>query len=182
MKGAEGTPARRMAFGTRFGRMAIFWSSPEGRPGILRMTLPGRVEPAGSFPGGSSREIDEVAGAVAAFLEGVPVSFDTGIIRLDLCTDFQRGVLLAEHAVPRGSVTTYSGLARRVGCPRGARAAGSALAGNPFPIVIPCHRAVRSDGSPGGYQGGVGMKRALLEMEGVRFDPSGRVVQASHYR
>lgn len=182
LAGAAGMNVSRMEFGTRFGRMAIFWSFREGGARILRITLPGRAEPAGDFPGGSAREIDEVAAAVAAFLEGVPVSFDTGVIRLDLCPAFQRSVLLAEHAVPRGSVTTYSGLAARVGCPRGARAAGSALAGNPFPVVIPCHRAVRSDGSPGGYQGGGAMKRELLEMEGVRFDPSGRVVGTSHYR
>jgi alkylated DNA nucleotide flippase Atl1 len=49
-------------------------------------------------------------------------------------------------------------------------AVGHALAANPFPIIIPCHRAIRSDGSLGGYQGGLAMKRSLLEREGIRFD------------
>jgi methylated-DNA-[protein]-cysteine S-methyltransferase len=50
------------------------------------------------------------------------------------------------------------------------------LAKNPFPIIIPCHRVIRTDGSIGGYQGGVEMKRALLEMEGIAFDAKGRAV------
>jgi len=58
---------------------------------------------------------------------------------------------------------------------------GRALATNPFPLVIPCHRAVRSDGSLGGYQGGIGMKRKLLEMEGVQFKPSGKVAMDRLY-
>jgi methylated-DNA-[protein]-cysteine S-methyltransferase len=72
-------------------------------------------------------------------------------------------------------VTTYGRLARHLGAPRASRAAGRALATNPFPIVIPCHRAVRSDGSLGGYQGGVEMKARLLEMEGVQVE-RGRVL------
>jgi methylated-DNA-[protein]-cysteine S-methyltransferase len=73
-------------------------------------------------------------------------------------------------------VSTYGRLARQAGAEGGARAAGRALAENPFPIVVPCHRTVRSNGDLGGYQGGVQMKRALLEMEGVAFDERGRVV------
>jgi methylated-DNA-[protein]-cysteine S-methyltransferase len=63
-----------------------------------------------------------------------------------------------------------------LGCPRAARAVGTALANNPFPIIIPCHRTIRADGTPGGFGGGIMMKRNLLEMEGVRFDPRGRVI------
>jgi len=56
-----------------------------------------------------------------------------------------------------------------LGTPGAGRAVGNALARNPFPLVIPCHRAVRSDGALGGYQGGVQMKRKLLALEGVAF-------------
>ncbi|HQO79253.1 MAG TPA: MGMT family protein, partial [Thermodesulfobacteriota bacterium] len=56
-----------------------------------------------------------------------------------------------------------------IGIAGSSRAVGTALAKNPFPIIIPCHRAVRANGALGGYQGGIGMKRALLEMEGVEF-------------
>ena len=98
------------------------------------------------------------------------------------CPPFQQAVLRAEHAIPRGKVSAYGLLAARLGRPGAARAVGNALATNPFPIVVPCHRALRGDGSIGGYQGGPAMKRALLAMEGVRFDAAGRVVcKRFHY-
>jgi len=56
-----------------------------------------------------------------------------------------------------------------------------ALARNPFPIIIPCHRAIRADGKLGGYQGGVAMKRKLLEMEGITFDDSGYVTARRYF-
>ncbi len=59
---------------------------------------------------------------------------------------------------------------------------GNALATNPFPIIVPCHRAIRTGGELGGYQGGPRMKRVLLEREGIVFDPAGRaVIRRFHY-
>jgi methylated-DNA-[protein]-cysteine S-methyltransferase len=109
------------------------------------------------------------------FLRGAAVSFDLDRVALETCGDFQRRVLLAEHRIPRGRVSTYGRIALRLGVPGAARAVGRALARNPFPIIIPCHRAVRADGTLGGYQGGRAMKRALLELEGVAFGETGRV-------
>jgi methylated-DNA-[protein]-cysteine S-methyltransferase len=102
-------------------------------------------------------------------LEGEIVAFDLDMepIALETCSEFQQSVLRAEHAIPRGWVSTYGKIAAHLGLSRGARAVGGALAHNPFPLVVPCHRAVRADGTLGGYQGGSAMKRALLEMEGV---------------
>jgi methylated-DNA-[protein]-cysteine S-methyltransferase len=127
------------------------------------------------IPRTSCSEIDGVADQVLAFLEGEAVAFALESVRLDLCTTFQQKVLRAEHAIPRGCVSTYGRIAAHLGNPRGARAVGTALATNPFPIIIPCHRAIRTDRTLGGYQGGQGMKRALLEMEGIEFDDAGRV-------
>ncbi len=124
------------------------------------------------FPGipeGSCREIDALTGRIEAFLNGENVRFTLDTVRLDLCRPFQRKVLLAEYAIPRGRVSTYGLIAGHLGNPHGARAVGAALASNPFPLIIPCHRAIRSDGGLGGYQGGWKMKRALLEMEDVPF-------------
>ncbi|MDD1689676.1 MAG: MGMT family protein [Methanoregula sp.] len=98
------------------------------------------------------------------------------MLDLDRCPPFQRRVLLAEHAIPRGYVSTYGRIARHLGIPGGARAVGNALSKNPFPLVIPCHRALRSDGSTGGFQGGAAMKVRLLEMEGASFLPDGKVL------
>jgi len=102
-------------------------------------------------------------------------------VALERCTDFQRRVILTEYSIPRGRVSTYGRIARALGVMGGARAVGSALARNPFPLVIPCHRAVRSDGAMSGYQGGAPMKRALLEMEGVEVSPAGRVLVDHFY-
>jgi methylated-DNA-[protein]-cysteine S-methyltransferase len=88
---------------------------------------------------------------------------------------YYRKLLHALAEIPRGKVRTYGEVASRTGAPGGARAAGQGCAKNPFPLVFPCHRVIRSDGSLGGFGGGLELKRALLEMEGVRFDRSGRV-------
>lgn len=85
---------------------------------------------------------------------------------------FRGEALRACHGIPRGEVVTYAGLAARAGRPRAARAAGSAMALNPLPPVIPCHRVVRSDGGLGAYSaGGPAVKRRMLTAEGA--PPSG---------
>lgn len=81
-----------------------------------------------------------------------------------------------ESKIPSGKVSTYSRIASKLGNSSAARAVGNALARNPFPLVIPCHRAIRSDGSLGGYAGGIDMKKKLLELEGIEFDYRGRVI------
>src|SRR3990172_5624048 len=84
-------------------------------------------------------------------------------------TPFQRSVLQAASAVPRGQVVTYGQIGQRIGKPRAARAIGQALGSNPIPIVVPCHRVLASDGSLGGYsgRGGIRTKRRLLLLEGA---------------
>jgi methylated-DNA-[protein]-cysteine S-methyltransferase len=79
---------------------------------------------------------------------------------------FGRRVLQATARVPYGSVSTYKQVAAAAGSPRGSRAAGNALGSNPLPIVVPCHRILRSGGALGGYTGGLERKRWLLEVEG----------------
>ncbi len=68
-------------------------------------------------------------------------------------------------AIPYGETRTYTDLARDAGNERAVRAAGSACSRNPIPLVVPCHRVLRSDGSLGGYAGGLAMKERLLELE-----------------
>lgn len=126
-----------------------------------------------AVPGKAGR--DGICAQLMAFLRGEAVDFSIGELELEGVDGFTRRVLLADHAIPRGRVMTYGGLAVRMGVPGGARAVGNVMAGNPFPLVIPCHRVVRSDGSLGGFGGGLPMKRALLAMEGVCFDDKGRV-------
>jgi methylated-DNA-[protein]-cysteine S-methyltransferase len=78
--------------------------------------------------------------------------------KLDALTHFERKVLLACAKIPKGKTRTYSEIARIVGKPGAARAVGNALAKNPLAPLIPCHRVVRKNGSPGGYSGKGGAK------------------------
>jgi methylated-DNA-[protein]-cysteine S-methyltransferase len=99
--------------------------------------------------------------------------------RFELSTDrtlirgFARAVLSQTAQIPYGSYLTYGEVAAEAGNPRAQRAAGSALARNPIPIVIPCHRVLRSGGVIGNYGGGPEMKERLLHLEGANVRPLG---------
>ena len=80
-------------------------------------------------------------------------------------TPFARQVLDAVHRIPYGETASYHAIAERIGRPRSSRAVGRAVAANPLPLAIPCHRVVGSDGSLTGYGGGLPLKPRLLEME-----------------
>jgi len=101
------------------------------------------------------------------YLQGRKVSFPEA---LDLrgTTPFQQAVWKQTAAIPYGEVRSYGWLAEKIGEPRAARAVGRALALNPLPILIPCHRVVRKNGGLGGFSAGLGWKRRLLELEGVQ--------------
>jgi O-6-methylguanine DNA methyltransferase len=85
-----------------------------------------------------------------------------GTLRL---TDFSRSVLKACCAIPFGQTRSYQWIARRIGKPRACRAVGQVLKKNPFPLLIPCHRVVSSQGDSGGYSGGRKIKEQLLRFE-----------------
>ena len=92
---------------------------------------------------------------------------------------FRQQVLRITKDIPWGAVRPYAWLAKEVGAPRASRAVGTSMATNPFPLLIPCHRVVRSDYTIGNYGcGGTSMKRALLEMEGVDIDDLAAAVRA----
>lgn len=87
-------------------------------------------------------------------------------VDLSTLTAFQRAVLDAARSLGFGEVVTYTDIAVRIGRPKASRAVGNALGANPIAIIVPCHRVVRSDGTLGGYTGGLEYKEALLEIEG----------------
>ncbi len=174
---------------TPFGSLAILWSVHRGQPKILRVLLSesrGSVKQLvkASFPdsiSSSCQQVDVVINDIEAFLSGGEIEFSLEMVRMDLCSEFQQEVLRAEYKIPRGSVSTYQRIARHLGRPNGARAVGNALANNPFPIIVPCHRTIRSGGTLGGYRGGLKMKRTLLEMEGVQFNGFDQIVAGTFF-
>jgi len=124
--------------------------------------------------GGEPRPSTEaMAGYVAAVRDYVLGKTHDMPLTVDLSgvTPFQRQVLEEARRVPRGQVSTYGEIARRIGKPKAFRAVGQALRRNPVPIVVPCHRVVASDGTLGGYGGKLGNTRKiqLLKLEGVVF-------------
>lgn len=84
-----------------------------------------------------------------------------------MLTDFQKKVYTVVAKIPKGNTMTYQEVAVAVGKPRACRAVGNALNKNPFAPRVPCHRVVRSDGTPGGFARGTRAKLQLLKLEGV---------------
>lgn len=108
------------------------------------------------------------------YFQGRPVSFTDIPVDLSWCTPFVARVLGFVRHIGYGELWSYQQVAAAVGSPRAARAVGGAVRANRVPLVIPCHRVIRQDGSPGGFGGGLPLKLKLLQLEGVRPGPTGR--------
>lgn len=116
--------------------------------------------------GDEQRVLTETEQQLTAYFTGELQRFD---LPLDAAgTDFQQRVWTQLRRIPYGTTTTYGALAGALGLTgHGARAVGAANGRNPIPVVVPCHRVIGSDGTLTGYAGGLPIKRALLELEGV---------------
>ncbi len=169
-----------------FGPVVLAWTGGGDGPMLVQALLTTDARSASRraaelYPDASEvscHEIDEVAARIAAFLDGADVEFALDLLALDRCGPFHQRVLRATHNIVQGHVATYGGIAAHLDRPGGARAVGNAMATNPFPLMIPCHRVIRADLTVGSYGGGVDMKRALLAQEGVVPDARGKVSEA----
>lgn len=112
-------------------------------------------------------KLDEARRELSEFFDGERREFDLALDWTLMPGGFYRKVLDATARLPYGEVKTYGQIASSAGNPRAHRAAGTALGSNPLPIVVPCHRIVRSGPDPGNYGGGRELKRWLLELEGA---------------
>ena len=172
-----------------FGTFAIVWWEGEMGPRVSRILLPDEQKSVEciiqtAFADSSELScpaISEIGERIQRFFQGEVVDFRLDIVALERCSTFQKKVLLKVHYIPRGQVSTYGNIARDLGVLGGARAVGGALAHNPFPIIIPCHRVIGSDGRLGGFQSGLRMKQDFLKLEGVKFSRTGKILQNGVY-
>lgn len=146
----------RQVIGTPIGGVEV--RSEGGRLKALNLT---RARPT------AARADNPIIRELKRYFAGEPVRFENLPLDLEDCTDFERSVYAATRSIPFGKVATYGQIARAIGKPKAARAVGQALGNNPIAIVIPCHRVVASDGSLGGFTGGLHWKKKLLRHEGV---------------
>jgi methylated-DNA-[protein]-cysteine S-methyltransferase len=155
-------------FDTARGWVGILGSSH----GLLRTTLPqNSAQKAKRLLGDRVKEaiwsdnfFPDLVHCVRSYFSGHRVAF-THKLDLSLATAFQRQVWEITRLIPYGETRSYSWVTEQVGKAGAVRAVGKALAGNPLPIIIPCHRVVAKDGKLGGYSGGVEMKKYLLRLE-----------------
>jgi len=143
--------------------------------GLVKLSLPNRD---------ADEALEQLAAQVSPRVLEAPARLDDARRQLDLyfagrlrefelpldwqlSRGFRRRALRAIDRIPYGRTRSYTEIARSAGNERAVRAAGTACGANPIPIVVPCHRVLRSGGALGGYGGGLPMKQALLEMEGV---------------
>ncbi|MDT4927485.1 MAG: methylated-DNA-[protein]-cysteine S-methyltransferase [Pseudonocardiales bacterium] len=110
------------------------------------------------------RRLDTAAQEIEEYFAGRRHTFDVPL-DLSLSSGFRRRVLDHLPDIAYGHTASYATVAALAGSPRAVRAVGTACATNPLPVVVPCHRVVRSDGSFGGYRGGPEAKRTLLDLE-----------------
>lgn len=155
---------------TPVGEIRVY--SREGLPVLI--SLPPAREGGRPSPHPPTPAVREVLEALEGYFAGkeIPHELPGRLISTLGRTPFAASVLLEVSRIPRGSTLSYGEVAARVGKPRAARAVGNTMARNPFPIIIPCHRVVCRDGSPGGFGGGEALKARLLRGEGSLGSPS----------
>ena len=164
---------RYCVFDTPIGACGIAWSEH----GLTRLQLPASSRSAtekrlarSAQPDAPPPRIAEVIDEVQRYLTGTKVEFSSVALDLPDVVPFHSKVYDAARSVGWGRTASYGDLARQIGAPGEAREVGQALARNPIPIIIPCHRILTSDGKIGGFSayGGTTTKERLLSLEGVR--------------
>ena len=142
------------------GLRAVFFPGPGGSPAdAIRQRFPDAERDDGVFGDLPERLRRYVAGETVSLHDALSPQVGTA---------FQRRVWAVTCAIPRGQTRTYGEVARELGRPRSARAVGQALAANPCPVVVPCHRVVGAGGDLRGFGGGIQWKERLLQLEGSR--------------
>ncbi len=155
---------------TSLGPLGLGWSDA----GIRHIYLPeatpdataARLEAKGYVKRRKTpKHLDHSAKRIAQHLRGRPVDLDEVLLDVEHLPETRRKIYDTLRRVPRGTTLTYGELAERAGMPGTQQSVGTAMGENPCPIVIPCHRVIRTDGTLCGYGGGLWRKRILLDLE-----------------
>jgi|TARA_B100000315_G_scaffold112857_1_gene103489 methylated-DNA-[protein]-cysteine S-methyltransferase len=146
-----------------------------GKHGLIKIYLPGMkkekleksIHSYNKSIVGRSGRITILIRNICSYFKGKNVRFNLPV-NMGAMTDFEKKVYKQAMKIPFGKVKTYKWLAEKAGVPNGARAVGNALGKNPVPLIIPCHRVIKSDGRLGGFStpGGILIKRKMLSIEG----------------
>ncbi len=175
-------------FDTMLGACAIAWKEGQPTPAgiaVTRLQLPDSTAGAteellirktqGTRSEVSCPFLAGILRRVGAHLAGEPQDFSDIPVDFGNIRSFSRQVYTACRQIPAGRTVTYGELARMMDHPGAARAVGQALARNPVPLIVPCHRVLSADSKPGGFSapGGVKTKVRMLALEGVRLDRAG---------
>jgi methylated-DNA-[protein]-cysteine S-methyltransferase len=162
-------------FDTALGRCGIAW----GERGIAAVELPGRDDAATrrrlrrAVPGATElqppADVAAAIDAIASLFAGEPEDLSSVVLDLDDVPEFDLRVYECARAIPPGETRSYGEIATRLGEPGAAQAVGRALARNPVPIVVPCHRVLAANGALHGFSapGGLETKRRMLALEGA---------------
>lgn len=173
----------RLVFPTAWGWMGLCWTEAGVRRLVFDCESPAEVwalltageslvaaegRPSKSWAAGAA----DLQQQLVAHTDGELQSFADVLLDMSGLTEFQRQVTTACRQIPLGTTLTYAALASRAGRPRAARAAGSVMSRNRWPLLVPCHRVVGSHGGLGGFssRGGLATKRRLLQLESIAVD------------
>jgi len=158
---------------TRLGRIGIAAT----KEGVVRIELNApraeafkeklRKEFCGFALSGKGRVLDRAEKEIKEYLAGGRKSFTVPVVVSE--TSFRKKVYSAVRKIPYGKTESYRRVAVSIGSPGASRAVGTALKFNPVPLIIPCHRVIASNGSLGGFSGGLELKKKLLALEGAHF-------------
>jgi methylated-DNA-[protein]-cysteine S-methyltransferase len=163
--------SNHIIFATRFGHASVIYRQ---RPfAAIKIFLPRKdrdslveaVENEGCGAPGSHHKAVFIKNLIIDYFKGKPIQPPLKWMDMDGLSKLQQSVLIATGKIPFGELRSYKDIAETVNRPRAYRFVGTTLANNPFPILIPCHRVIRSDASLGQFGGGTDLKRKLIEME-----------------
>ena len=176
----------RAKFSTSIGFLNYLWTGAENDPGVVYLGTDHRffndyLKKINTASNGPDNKIGSKTGSsisiydkksllieekIKAYLDGKIKN--TGLKPLFICGSvFEKKVWNATRSISYGKTLCYGGIAETCGNPGAGRAVGNALGKNPVIIIVPCHRVIKSDGSIGGFSAGPGLKKKLLELEGI---------------